>query len=127
MYKLIIIIFLLFILLYSACNTSTEPNKHDQSGGITSFLSNRNEDNTFQTITIIDSRGKIIETGVNDLIIDNNETLSQKIQLLADNAKNKGEFVSRLMSLSKELMNRGFINNEDAIQLLKILIRGDIP
>ncbi len=78
-------------------------------------------------IIIIDKNGRIIDTGIEDKVLDDGMTISRKIQECAHNARNHGDFVSCMAHLTNWLMENGLITNKEKGIIMNVAARADIP
>lgn len=82
---------------------------------------------TPSNIIITDKYGNIFDTGIEDKVLDDGMTITQKIQECARNARNHGDFVSCIAHLTNWLMKNGFITNKEKGIIMNIAARADIP
>jgi len=123
MKTILLILFPLFFALFFVSCTK-EPG---------SFVTNSPSENalalppSLSTIVIIDKNGSVFETSIQDKVLSDGKTISQKIQECINNSRNHGDFVSCMAHLTNWLMKNGYITNKEKGILMNIAARANLP
>lgn len=85
----------------------------------------------FEDIMATGCLGTIIidgcDTGVTDRLIDDNSTISEKIDECVESAKNHGQFVSCVAQLTGDLVKAGIITGIEKGAIVSCAAQADIP
>lgn len=123
MKKIKVLLAIFFVLAFASCgNQSTMvENRFDTTQGIVLPTPSVNY------IVIVDKNGNQYQTEIEDKILEDGSTISQKIQDCINNSKNHGDFVSCMAHLTNWLVKKGYITNKEKGIIMNIAARADIP